>query len=174
MRFRQLSGPTDLLPKVRLSFESHLTESSEALWAWATSTEGISRELRPILRMTVPRGVRTLTDLPFRPGETLFRSWILLFGVLPVDRSDLTILEIDPGRSFVEQSPMWSMRLWRHQRTVIPIAGGCRIRDDLTFAPRGARRAITWLVRVLFTHRHAVLRRRWGARSLRGETRGPE
>jgi hypothetical protein len=37
-----------------------------------------------------------------------------------VDRSDLTFLELEPGRRFLEQSPMLSMKLWRHERIVEP------------------------------------------------------
>ncbi|TMB59565.1 MAG: hypothetical protein E6J56_00050 [Deltaproteobacteria bacterium] len=80
--------------------------------------EGISRELWPILRMTAPRGVKSIGDVPIEPGNPLFRSWILLFGLIPIDRSDLTLLSLDVGQRFVEQSPMLSMSLWRHVRTL--------------------------------------------------------
>ena len=96
------------------------------------------------MRMPVPRGIRRLTDVDAVPGQPLFFSWILLFCVLPVDWSRLTLLEIDDGRGFVEQSPMGSMRTWRHE-------------------PRFAAPLVGWFVRRFFAHRHAVLRKHLGA-----------
>ena len=97
------------------------------------------------------------------PGQRLFRSVIYAFGFLPVDHSDLTLLELKPGIGFIEQSPMGSMRLWRHERTLSPQPSGCAVTDVLTFEPRFAAPVAAWIVRRLFTHRHAVLRRRLGS-----------
>src|SRR5262249_32156412 len=118
--------------------------------------------MRPFFRMTVPPGVRNITDVTVRPGEALFRSRILLFGVLPIDHSDLTLLELRPGEGFVEESPMGSMRLWRHERWLEPLAGataGVILTDRLTFEPRWARSLVAWFIATAFRHRHAVLRR---------------
>jgi len=165
---------------IELHFESRLRASPERAWAWATSVDGILTELRPLARMTVPAGTDSLLDLDVELGKPIARSWILLFGVLPVDRSDLTLVELEPGRRFVEQSPMLGMRLWRHERTIEPVgasdagtagdaggdasiaSAGCRITDHLTFEPRLGRPLVRWLVAVLFRHRHRVLRRELG------------
>ena len=146
----------------RLSFESDLAASPEELWAWATSASGISSELRPLVKMTFPAGQSSLAETGFTPGKRLFRSWFLLFGLLPVDRLDLTLLEFDTGRRFLEQSPMLSMQCWRHERIVAPCATGVRITDNLEFAPRLARPLVALFVKQLFRHRHRVLRRRFG------------
>lgn len=146
----------------RLSFESELAASPEEVWAWATSASGISSELRPLVRMTFPADQSRLAESGFVPGQRLFRSWFLLFGVLPVDRLDLTLLEFEAGQRFLEQSPMLSMRCWRHERIVSPCAGGVRITDNLAFAPRLARPLVALFVKWLFRHRHRVLRRRFG------------
>ena len=146
----------------RLSFESELAASPEEVWAWATSPDGISSELRPLVRMTFPADQATLAESGFMPGRPLFRSWFLLFGLLPVDRLHLTLLEFEPGRRFLEQSPMLSMRCWRHERIVVPCAGGVRLTDNLAFAPRLARPLVAWFVKLLFRQRHRVLRRRFG------------
>ncbi len=145
-----------------LTFKSKLAVPAEESWRWAVSVDGISSELRPLLKMTTPRNVKSLLDLDIRLGQRLFRSWILLFGILPVDRSDLTLVELEPGRRFLEQSPMLSMLLWRHERIVTPIAGGSTITDRLEFRPRFSKRLTRWFVKKLFTHRHAVLRRTLG------------
>jgi hypothetical protein len=60
--------------------------------------------------MTFPAGVNPLraADLPL--GRRLCRSWILLFGLLPIDYDDLTLLRWRPGVEFLEVSPMLSQR----------------------------------------------------------------
>jgi len=147
---------------IELTFRSRLRASAEKVWGWVVSVEGISAEMRPFFRMTVPPGVRTITDIAWRPGQPLFRSRVFLFGVLPIGHSDLTLLELMPGRGFVEQSPMGSMRLWRHERRIEPLAGaneGVILTDRLTFDPKWARGLVAWYIDKTFQHRHAVLRR---------------
>lgn len=150
-------------PIVTLRLESSLPVPAGRLWQWIISVEGIRAELWPLMRMTVPRGIRSLADLPVTPGVPLFRSRILLFGILPIDFSDLTLQRIDAGSGFVEQSAMGSMALWRHERRILPGIGGpgtTLLVDELVFRPRFAARVVAWLVRRLFQHRHAVLRAR--------------
>ena len=146
----------------QLVFKSSLAATPQAAWAWITSVKGISAELAPVLRMSVPPGIDSLADVAFKPGQALFRSTVYLFGVIPVDYSDLTLLALNPGVGFIEQSPMGSMRSWRHERSVETAADGCVVMDVLTFEPRFAKRLSAWMVRRLFEHRHAVLRRRLG------------
>ena len=57
------------------------------------SVEGINDELRPWLKMTIPRHLRdrTLDDGPL--GVRLGRSWVLLFGLIPFDYDDLVLAE---------------------------------------------------------------------------------
>jgi len=92
-------------------------------------------------------------------GEPITTSWILLYGWLPIDRARITLLELEPMR-FVEQSPLATMRLWRHERSIHELDDGCELVDVLTFEPRLpafeplAERLIRWI----FTHRHARLK----------------
>ena len=151
---------------ISLHFESRLKAPREQVWQWITSLRGISAELSPLLRMSAPRGVRGITDLDFQPGRRLFRSRVYLFRLLPIDRSDLTLLELDPGRGFLEQSPVWSMRLWRHERRILDCAddpGTVRLIDRLSFTPRWTPRLAGWFLRRVFLHRHAVLRSTFGS-----------
>jgi len=127
-----------------------------------TSFSGILREMAPLMRMTVPESATHLTTTDVQPGQRLFRSWVLLFGVLPIDRSDLTLLSLDAGKGFVEESPMLSMKLWRHQRSIKIVGDYTRLTDELTFEPRFAAPLVTWFVRKTFEHRHAVLRAELG------------
>ena len=145
-----------------LTFESTLAASPGVVWDWITSFDGISREMMPLLRMSAPAGVRDIASVPFTPGVPMFRSWIRLGGVLPIDFSDLTLVSLTPGEGFVEQSHMGSMRSWRHERRITPLASGCRLIDVLTFEPRFGGRLAVAIVRRFFTHRHDMLRKHLG------------
>lgn len=151
------------MPPVQIEFRSRLTAPPAEVWQWITSFKGISAEMFPLMRMSAPRGVKRLTDIDIVPGKPMFRSWILLFGVLPVDRSELTLLQVDEGRGFVEQSPMGSMKLWRHERWIEAAECGCALIDRLSFEPRFAAPLVTWFVHRFFAHRQAALRRHFGA-----------
>lgn len=150
----------------RFEISSFVPVSPQEAWHWITSVKGISAELSPYLRMSAPDGITALHDLKHEPGRPMFRSIIYLFGFLPIDYSDLTLLELNPGMGFVEQSPMGSMRHWRHERTIRPLRTidplrqGCTITDVLSFEPRIAAKPCGRIVQWLFTHRHRVLRSR--------------
>lgn len=146
----------------RWQIASAVSASPQEAWRWITSVQGIGAELAPYLRMSVPPGIASLDDMAVVPGQRLFRSTLYLFGVLAVDHSDLTLLSLEPGVGFVEQSPMRSMPQWRHARSITPSATGCTITDSLQFDPRWAPAFSSWCVRRLFAHRHAVLRARLG------------
>lgn len=141
---------------------SHLQVSPAELWQWMTSLSGITSELAPWLSMSAPAGITSLESLKVEPGTRIFRSTLTLFGLIPIDYLDLTLLEIHPHTGFVEQSPMGSMRFWRHERTLEPTAQGCILTDRLVFEPRFAGAIVSPLVCWLFRHRHRQLRRRFG------------
>jgi ligand-binding SRPBCC domain-containing protein len=143
-----------------LSFESNVSAPPLKVWEWITSLKGISSEMRPFFRMTAPEGVKNIEDLDVVPGRMLFRSRLFLFGFIPVDRSDITLIEFEKGSGFVEESPMGTMKLWRHERRIITAPGGSRIVDRLTFEPETASLFIGWFIRTVFRHRHRVLRKK--------------
>ncbi|MEW6078010.1 MAG: hypothetical protein AB1724_09375 [Thermodesulfobacteriota bacterium] len=115
------------------------------------------------MRMSAPPGVTDLTSIVVTPGKRLFRSWILLFGVIPFDFSDLTLESLEPGVGLVEQSPMGSMRLWRHVRRIEAASAGCILTDELTFEPRFAGRLTNRIIKAFFRHRHRMLARYLGS-----------
>jgi hypothetical protein len=115
--------------------------------------------------MTAPPAARErgLDEAPV--GEVLFRSWVLLFGLLPVERMDLVIEALEPGRRFVEASRVLVLRAWRHERTVEPDGpDACVVTDRLTPAPRLALLGplVRAFVALFFDHRHRRLRRLFG------------
>ncbi|MDP1540176.1 MAG: hypothetical protein Q8L72_05940 [Moraxellaceae bacterium] len=144
------------------SFETTVSVAPEKAWQWITSFDGISKEMSPFLKMSAPKGVTGLSSINFEPGKPMFRSWISLFGILPIDYSNLTLMSLEPGVGFVEQSAMGSMKLWRHERRLTPIDSGCTITDRLTFEPRFGGRVVAAVVQRFFTHRHKMLAKHLG------------
>ena len=144
--------------------ESVVAATPDAVWAHVSTFEGINDELRPLMRMTAPAHVRALEPADVVLGERIFRSWVLLFGVLPIDFDDLTLVALEPGRGFHERSRMLSMRVWEHERWLSPEGAGCRVVDRLSFQPRlpGMGPLIERFIRGTFRHRHKRLRRRFG------------
>ncbi len=145
---------------------SWLEAPPEIVWARVSTVAGVNFELRPIARMTAPRGVDSLADVDVALGARLFRSWILLFGLVPIDYDDLTLVRLEPGRGFHERSSMLSQRVWEHERTLAADGAGCRVTDRLRFEPRPPipATAVERVVRLLFQHRHRRLRTMLGAR----------
>jgi len=132
------------------------------------SEEGINAELGPLLRMTVPRGLESLDLDTIEPGR-LGRSWILLFGLVPVDYDDLGLVWIDPGRGFLERSTMLSQRLWEHERTIEPLGDdACTITDRIVWEPRLPLpgRLLRPLFSAFFRHRHRQLQRHFGGEAI--------
>ena len=143
---------------------SRLDAPPAAVWDRVVTPEGINDELRPWLRMTLPRGVERISPGEIELHRPIGRSWVLLFGVIPFDYDDVTLVRLEEGRGFLERSPMLSQRFWEHERTIEPDGDGCVVTDRLRFEPRlglpgGAVRP---LIRAIFRHRHRRLRRRFG------------
>src|SRR5262249_22412760 len=111
---------------------------------------------------TAPPGLTSLEDADVVPGQPIGRSRLLLFGVLPIDRMDITVIELEPGRRFLERSPVRSQRLWQHERTVEPTGEGCLLTDRPTFEPRAGGPVMAAFLRAVFRNRHRVLRRLFG------------
>ena len=146
---------------------SVLAAPAAEIWGRAITEEGINYELSPILRMTMPAGLRGKTIDTVEVGEPLGRSWILLGRLVPVDYDDLRLVELEPGRRFLERSRTLAFSVWQHERIVEPVGeGSCRVTDRLGFELKrpvawipGSARLATAIVRFLFRHRHRRLGR---------------
>lgn len=146
---------------------SKLEAEPAAVWERAMSAEGINAELGPLLRMTVPRGLDGLDLHALQPGP-VGRSWILLFGVIPVDYDEIGLERVDAGRGFLERSTMLSQRLWEHERTIEADGEGATIADRIAWEPRLPLPG-SWqrpLFAAIFGHRHRQLRRHFGGTAL--------
>ncbi|MBX3411243.1 MAG: hypothetical protein KF708_00895 [Pirellulales bacterium] len=143
---------------------SNLAAPAERVWAHAITMRGVNDELWPLVRMSFPREAATLTLSGDKLGRPLFRSWIYLFGVLPIDYDEITLVEFEPGERFLERSPMLTQAVWQHERTVESCPGGCTITDHVEYRPR-----VAWLgplyplpFGLAFAWRHWRLRRMFG------------
>ena len=146
---------------------SHLPASAEDVWTRAASFAGINDEFGWLLRMTAPREVRERGLDAVVPGRRLCRSWLLLFGVVPIDYDDITVVELDPPRGFLERSPMLSNRVWEHRRTIEPAGEGCVVTDTIRYEPRVPvpHALLRRVYGAVFALRHHRLRRYWGRRA---------
>jgi hypothetical protein len=148
-----------------LTIHSQLSAQAATVWDRVITAEGIRDEMSPLIRMTLPAGIESLDPASVRLGEPLGRSWLLLFGVVPFDYDEICLVELEPGRRFFERSRMLSQRVWEHERTIEPAAGGCTVTDRVAWEPRGPLPA-RWLAPVIgwfFRHRHKRLRRHFGS-----------
>ncbi|MDD3445259.1 MAG: hypothetical protein PHS60_07600 [Zavarzinia sp.] len=142
---------------------STLAVARPVLWTRVSCFEGVNDELGPIVRMSHPPALTVLDEtLPL--GRPLFRSWLRLFGILPVDYDHIGFAAITPGVGFSERSTMGSLRVWHHDRRLDDVEGGTLVTDTLCFAPRipGSAGIARALVAALFRHRHGRLARRFG------------
>ncbi len=150
--------------RAELRLSSRLQAPPEVVWARVITAEGVNDELRPLLRMTVPRGLGDFGIDDVEPGRPLGRSWVLLFGLVPFDYDEICLERVESGRGFLERSRMLTQRLWEHERTIEPREGGCELSDRVAWEPRlplpGA--LLAPLIAAVFRHRHRRLRRRFG------------
>ena len=145
-----------------VEFQVEVAAPVETVWARSVTPEGFNHEMRPWVTMAMPRGARGLTVETVPLGVPVGRAWLRLFGVVPFDYDRLTIVELEPGRRFLERSTMASMRVWEHERTVAATPAGTRVTDRVTFTPRLPFSPFTGLlargIGAFFAHRQRRLR----------------
>jgi ligand-binding SRPBCC domain-containing protein len=151
------------MARVEIERSTRLAAPAAEVWRHATSMAGVNAELSPITMSHPPDRTRLPDDVEL--GRPLFVSTLRL-GPVPFDRHELTLVGLDPGRWFQEDSRSRLNRRWRHRRTVTPEGRGCIVTDRLEIDPRlpGAGRATRLLVGWIFDRRHRVLIRRFGRR----------
>lgn len=150
---------------IEIELSSQLAAPAEMVWEAASSMVGVNRELMPLVRMTYPAGRETFSAESVAPGTVVFRSWLLLGGVIPLDRHALSFESFGASGDFVEESTSWLQRRWRHERTVTGSSPQwCTVTDRLLVEPRltPARPVVRWAVTRVFRHRHRRLQQRFG------------
>lgn len=145
---------------MQLTVESTLRADRLEVWAAVSTIRSLNRELSPFVRMTDPTNGAPFDAEPWRVGTPVV--WQLLFGVVPVDRHRIELVALPDGRGFRESSSTWFYRVWRHERTLLDVPGGCIVRDSMEIEPRPGLLdpSMRWAVRWMFRLRHRRLRHR--------------
>ena len=127
----------------------------------------VNAELAPLLRMTAPENWSTRPVHSWPTGQTLFNSWILLFGFIPLDRHSFRLAKADRESGFDESSMSLINSEWQHRREIVAIAGGCRVTDRVAFKTRipGLGYLLEPVYALVVSHRHRRLRERYRQRS---------
>eukprot|EP00736_Rhodelphis_marinus_P014078 Rmarinus@m.23378 len=158
--------------QVDLRFRSSAKSTHpQRIWDDVTTPELINAELWPLFSLSMPKGLDEDTARKnMKPGYHLGNVSLNLFGFLPVDVSDMTIVEFsNRAKSFLEVSTMRSMVVWRHRREVRTETNRSMqrsrtvIEDRVTFQPRFFGMLLPMVVFLLFTYRHRRLRARYRA-----------
>ena len=148
---------------MKFEVSSNLKISTEDVEGLLTM-KGVNSELSPLIRMTAPSEWSSKPIFEWPTGEVLFSSWILLFGILPVDRHTFFLQSIDRQRGFVEASSSLTNKLWHHRRQINRNGASCRLTDTVEFRCRLPLLAhvLGPVYRFIFRHRHQVLRSFYG------------
>ena len=151
-----------------LTFTSELDAAMASVWEVVATMPGVNAELFPWLRMTAPPEASNMRIDDAPVGRPMFASWLLLRGIVPIDRHYFMLAAVERGQGFVEESTSWSQRRWEHRRHLEPRGErACSVTDRLTFTPRLSVTAalLERVVAAVFRHRHRMLRERFGGRA---------
>ncbi|MES2104918.1 MAG: hypothetical protein V4634_12940 [Pseudomonadota bacterium] len=135
-----------------------------AEFAAATSMQSVNWELSPIVRMTAPDEWKNCAIGQWETGRLLFKSWILLFGLIPVDLHAFRLQEIYAGAGFQECSSSTVNKEWRHRRMLAAHGSGCSVIDHVVVVGRLPLLSAMLMpvYKCVFRYRHARLRKRYG------------
>lgn len=147
----------------QFTMRCNLTVRPEDLWG-ELSIDTVNYELFPWIRMSAPRVWRNVKLMDWNNNGPLFSSWVLLLGVLPIDRHAFGSLDLSQSLRFVETSSSWINRIWRHERILKATPNGCEVTDKVSFSPRIpiASALLERIYLLVFAHRHSRLKE-WNA-----------
>jgi hypothetical protein len=121
---------------IEVELVSELEAPRALVWDRVVRVSGANDELWPFAKMTRPAFEDRLTSP--EPGMLPpFRTWFLLFGLVPVARRSMQLEVLAEGR-FVETSTSWLTGTSRHERVATTGARGSTVLTDrLTIESRG-------------------------------------
>jgi hypothetical protein len=158
---------------VQVEFTSVLEAAPDVVWDRAVRVTGANDELWPFAKMTAPSFADRLTG-PGNGRLPPFRSWFLLFGLIPIDRRTIQFEVLDEGR-LIERSSSRFNGNWRHERTASTGVGGSTVlTDKVVVESRGkledsfTRASLTYM----FRRRHRRLRRHFAKATARAHAVG--
>ena len=144
---------------IELRFASVLAAPLGVVWERASAISGANDELWPLAKMTFPIRLDARTP-PEQVVGRRFRSWMLAFGFVPVDRRTIEIEVFEEGR-FRECSTSWLQGRVCHERTAVAADHGSTVLTD-TLVHESHGRLVDALLRsgitLTFRRRHRRLR----------------
>ncbi len=156
---------------IQLQFTSALAAPLDVVWERAVAVSGINDELWPMAKMLCPLRLNSHTPPEQVVGRDL-RTWMLAFGLVPIDRRTMRIEVFEEGR-FRECSTSRMMgRMCHERRAVATEHGSTVLTDTLVHESRG--RLVDVLLRtgttLTFRRRHRRLRHHFDKASARWQT----
>lgn len=147
------------------SFEivSVLEVKADRLAKDVLTMEGVNYELSPWLQMSAPEEWQTKPIKHWPINREIFKSWIRLFGFIPVDLHVFKLIETSE-KGIKECSSSIINKYWKHDRTILKLDAVSTVRDSLEFHPRlyFLRFILKPLYKSVFIHRHYRLKQKYG------------
>lgn len=123
--------------------------------------KNVNEELMPFARMTYPKDRSEIGNNDVPLNQTLFTSYVFLFGFIPIDIQYLKLEKIGFGNAFYENSTTMTHKYWKHTRTLTEQNGKTLVRDEIYFLPRFAPLGTVLLpiIKRVFKNRHEPLKK---------------
>jgi len=143
------------------SIETLIDTDKQRLWQHITQMKNVNAELMPFVKMTYPKDKSEIGNNDVPLDEILFKSYILLFGFIPIDIHYLKLDKIDFGNAFYENSTTFTHKYWKHTRTLTAQGNKTLVRDEVHFLPRFAPLGNVMLpvIKRVFENRHEKLKK---------------
>lgn len=148
------------------TYASKLRVPPEKILATLTM-QGVNAELKPLVKMTAPAGFCERSILHWPQKQALFNSWILLFGIVPIDRHSFYFDAVNPADGFAERSTSITNSFWCHERKIQSRPDGCCVVDTVTYKSRVPFLDVLLkpMYQIVFWRRHQNLRSLFGGGS---------
>ncbi len=143
----------------QFEFQSVLPGVTQAqVWVRVGSWQGVNAELGPVFKMSHPKHMPRVDDVP-ADGQSHFTSTVWLIGIVPMDRHRFTLVDLQSGHYFDELSSNLNMSRWTHKRVLKEVSGGVEVTDYCSFEPRikFMGTLLNLVYRWVFTRRHRRL-----------------
>jgi len=141
--------------------ESLINISKENLWKSIWSFDHINKEIAPLFRMTSPSiDLDTIDPKSIPLNQQLFKSYIFLFKIIPIDIHSFMLKSIIEFEFFEETSSSLMMKHWNHTRALKARGPQTLLIDKIEYQHRlGFMGQICFpIYKFVFAHRHKKLR----------------
>ena len=113
-----------------LEFKSELCCSREKVWKGISTMKGVNKEFFPLLYMTSPDSNLQISS-SLVGISPLFRSWLLLFGIFPIEFDLISFIQVKEEEKFEEKSSMLLIKEWNHKRDLYILSNDNQNNDSL-------------------------------------------